>query len=162
VGCLVLCGTPGGVWTVEVEAALAGIGERLREAGGLAGPGGAALGAAFKARAPGRAFLYDQISSFNTLPDLPAMLAQIGSVRIAPDDLSGFRIPTLVVAGHDDVLFPLDAMKSVAAAIPGAELVEFETAGHSAYFEEPERFNQVVSAFVARHAGGAGALPGAD
>ena len=61
------------------------------------------------------------------------------------------RTPTLVIAGHRDVLFPLDAMQSVAAAIPGAQLAEFEGAGHSTYFEEPERFNALVAEFLEKH-----------
>ena len=42
-------------------------------------------------------------------------------------------------------------MRSVAAAIPGAELCEFERAGHSTYFEEPGRFNARVSQFLEKH-----------
>ncbi len=148
---LVLCGTPGGVWTDEVARALAGIGERLRDAGGLTGPGGAALGDSFKRDRPDLAFLYDQISAFNQLGDPAPMLAQIASARIRPEELAGFRTPTLVVAGHRDVLFPLDAMRSVAAAIPGAELAEFEAAGHSTYYEEPDRFNALVGEFLRKH-----------
>ncbi len=148
---LVLCGTPGGIWTDEVAAALAGVGQRIRDAGGLTAPGGPALGASFAARAPRSAFLYEQISSFNALSDPTPLLGQIGGVRLGADDLSGYATPTLVLAGHEDVLFPLAAMRSVASRIPGAKLVEFEATGHSTYFEEPERFNAVVEGFLAEH-----------
>ena len=65
--------------------------------------------------------------------------------------LEGFATPTAILMGHEDVLFPPDAMRSVAATIPGAELVEFPTAGHSTYFEQPARFNEVVADFLAKH-----------
>ncbi len=148
---LVLCGTPGGVWTEEVQIAFRDVGERVQASGGLTGPGGAALGVGFRSRAPGLAFLYDQISAFNRTDELAPMLMQIASQRIAPEELTGYSVPTLVIAGRQDVLFPLEAMRSVAAALPGAELTEIEAAGHSTYFEEPEDFNARVAAFLDAH-----------
>ncbi len=147
---LVLCGTPGGVWTDEVAAALAGVGERIQAAGGLSGPGGPALGRSFAEKEPRLAFLYDQISGFNVV-DLAPLLGQIGSVRIDAARLAGFATPTAILMGHEDVLFPPEAMRSVAATIPGAALVEFPDAGHSTYFEQPDRFNEVVADFLAKH-----------
>ncbi len=147
---LVLCGTPGGMWTPAVERSFAGIPQRLEGTAGLVGPGGAALAADFAKREPQHAFLYEQISSFNSGPD-PALLQQIDSVRITAEDLSDHRVPTLVVAGRHDVLFPPDALRDVAAHIPGAELVELEGSGHSTYFEEPERFNAVLADFLDRN-----------
>lgn len=148
---LALCGTPGGVWTQEVAAALAGVGERIRDAGGLSAPGGPALGASFAARDPRGAFLYDQISAFNALADPSPLLGQIGAVRFDASSFAEYATPTLVIAGREDVLFPPDAMESVARTIPGAQLSWFETAGHSTYFEEPDRFNELVADFLARH-----------
>lgn len=147
---LVLCGTPGGIWTDEVAAALAGVGERIQAAGGLSGPGGPALGRSFAEKEPRLAFLYDQLSAFNVL-DLQPLLGQIGSVRIDAASLDGYRTPTAVLMGHEDVLFPPEAMRSVASMIPDAELVEFPTAGHSTYFEQPDRFNEVIAEFLAKH-----------
>jgi 3-oxoadipate enol-lactonase len=148
VSALVLCGTPGGLWTDAVAASLAGIGERVARDGGIVGPGGAALGASYRAANPEGAFLYDQIAAFNV--DLEAgAVAKIGGVRIAPEDLDGFATPTLVVSGDEDVLFPPEALTSVAEAVPGARLERLEATGHSAYFERPERFNRLVLDFLA-------------
>ncbi len=44
-------------------------------------------------------------------------------------------MPTLVTVGELDVLVPLAASEELAAAIPGAELVVFEGAGHLASIE---------------------------
>ena len=101
--------------------------------------------------------LYDQIGTLNQ-----ASLGWLGRLfepeaRVAPAALAGFRVPTLVVAGSDDLLFPLEAMRAVARDIPGAEFSLFDGAGHSTYFEMAARFNDVVGDFVARHLSGAGA-----
>jgi len=148
---LVLCGTPGGVWTPEVAEALRSVGDRIRERGGLTGPGGAAIAESFAEQSPHLAFLYDQISSFNQLGEVGPVLGQISELRFETDDLASLKTPTLVIAGTEDVLFPLDAMRSVAGGLPGAELTEMEGAGHSTYFEKPEAFNRLVADFVSRH-----------
>lgn len=140
---LVLCGTPGGLWTDAVAGAFAGIAQRVAEDGGIVGPGGAALGATYQKENPTGAFLYDQIAGFN-LGLEPGAVARIAGVRIAAEDLESFRTPTLVVSGDEDVLFPPAALESVAAAIPGARFERFEATGHSTYFERPDRFNALV------------------
>lgn len=149
VRCLVLCGTPGGLQTPKVEQSLAQVAERVRRTG-LTGPGGAALAADFPGRDRERAFLYEQISGFNrALP--PSLATRIRDARTRPDELAGYRVPTLVIAGSEDALFPPEALREVADAIPGAEFTEFEGAGHSTYFEQPERFNSTVAAFIEKH-----------
>ena len=57
-------------------------------------------------------------------------------------------MPTLVIAGSKDVLFTPEVLREVADTIPGAELVELDGAGHSTYFEQPERFNATVAEFL--------------
>ena len=44
--------------------------------------------------------------------------------------LKALRVPTLVIHGIDDVLVPIENGRLVAAAVPGARLVEFEGMGH--------------------------------
>lgn len=151
VSALVLCGTPGGLWTDVVAESFAGIVDRASAGGGLVGPGGAALGATYRKSNPAGAFLYEQISSFNCGLGRGAV-GGIASVRIAPEEVSDYRTPTLVISGSEDVLFPPDALESVAEALPGARLEHFEDAGHSTYFEQPDRFNEVVLEFVEAHA----------
>lgn len=148
VRCLVLCGTPGGLWTPKVEQGFGQVAERVRRTG-LTGPRGAALADNFPDLDPGRAFLYEQISSFNQgLP--PSLMGKIQSARTGPDELQGYRVPTLVIAGSKDVLFAPETLREVADAIPGAEFVEFDGAGHSTYFEQPGRFNATVAEFIGK------------
>ena len=44
--------------------------------------------------------------------------------------LKQLRVPTLVIHGIDDVLVPIENGRLVAAAVPGARLIEFEGMGH--------------------------------
>jgi pimeloyl-ACP methyl ester carboxylesterase len=48
-----------------------------------------------------------------------------------PDDLSALAgIPTVVVHGAVDPLFPVEHGRALAAAIPGARLLEIDGMGH--------------------------------
>jgi pimeloyl-ACP methyl ester carboxylesterase len=58
--------------------------------------------------------------------------------------------PTLVTVGDLDVLLPVAASRELAAAIPGAELVVFDGAGHLATMEAADRFNEVTLAWLQR------------
>jgi pimeloyl-ACP methyl ester carboxylesterase len=60
--------------------------------------------------------------------------------------LKKVRVPTLVIHGKDDVLVPVNNGRIVAAAVPGARLLEFEGMGH----DLPRRvWPQVLDAIVA-------------
>jgi 3-oxoadipate enol-lactonase len=144
VAALVLSGTPGGVFTPKVIEAFRAIGRLAAGEGIRAGP---ALAPDFPEREPARAFLYDQIAGLNDgLP--PAALATLAEARVEPAELAVYRVPTLLVAGERDQLFPPDALKEAAAQIPGCRIVDFAGAGHSPYFEDAPRFNRIVEEFL--------------
>ncbi len=71
------------------------------------------------------------------------------SLDISTSELSALVIPTLVVAG--DTSHP--ALKSVArrlaAAVPGARLVQIANCGHVTYAEQPDAFAHAVATFAA-------------
>jgi pimeloyl-ACP methyl ester carboxylesterase len=46
------------------------------------------------------------------------------------DETRTIRVPTLIVHGSEDPIFPFDHAEALAAAIPGATLVRWEGAGH--------------------------------
>jgi pimeloyl-ACP methyl ester carboxylesterase len=70
---------------------------------------------------------------------LVAILAADGRL----ERLSHVRVPTLVIHGVDDILVPVENGRRVAAAVPGARLLEFEGMGHNV----PERvWPQVMDA----------------
>jgi len=66
--------------------------------------------------------------------------------------LHGVRVPTLVIHGKDDILVPIENGRLVAAAVPGARMLELEGMGH----DIPKRvWPQIIDAIVetARKAG---------
>ena len=149
VAALVLAGTPGGLFTETVAASMAKIGERIGAEGVVSN---VAVAPDFPERRSDLAFLYDRINALNTGFD-QSTLARSGdeSARIRPEALEGYAVPTLVLSGERDALFPPDVLKHVAETIPGAEIRSFPGVGHSTYFEEPDGFNQVVGEFLSRH-----------
>ena len=59
--------------------------------------------------------------------------------------------PALVVGFADDRTLPAKLAREVAEAIPGAEYVEIERAGHFGYLEQPAEVNRVLVEFCERH-----------
>ena len=70
--------------------------------------------------------------------------------------LSGVAVPTTVVVGSRDLLTPPRLGRGLAAAIPGARLVELPGAGHMLPYEEPDRLaDLILSAGTTTPEGGA-------
>jgi proline iminopeptidase len=65
------------------------------------------------------------------------------------DRLDEIRIPTLVLAGHDDFLFPPESQALLAAGIPGARLRIIERAGHNPQTERTDETLAAVADFLA-------------
>jgi proline iminopeptidase len=65
------------------------------------------------------------------------------------DRLSEIKVPTLVVAGRHDFLFPPEHQAILAAKIPDARLVLIERAGHNPQIEQPAEVIRVVRDFMA-------------
>ena len=63
--------------------------------------------------------------------------------------LPEIRVPTLITAGRHDEFTPRQA-EVVHHGIPGSELVTFEDSSHMQFTEEPERYHDVVAAFLDR------------
>ena len=63
--------------------------------------------------------------------------------------LGEIDVPTLVTSGRHDEATPLIA-ETVKNGIPGAEWVVFEESSHMAHAEEPERYMEVLDAFLGR------------
>jgi len=63
--------------------------------------------------------------------------------------LSGFRVPTLIIVGACDIPDVHAHAGAFEAGIAGARRIVLPDAGHLAYLEQPERFNQAVTEFLA-------------
>ena len=67
-------------------------------------------------------------------------LVAILTAKSRLERLRRITAPTLVIHGIDDILVPVENGRRVAAAVPGARLLEFEGMGHNL----PERFWPVI------------------
>lgn len=63
-------------------------------------------------------------------------------------DLKKIRVPTLILHGLNDqvCLFPLATAQK--ESIPNARLVPFESCGHFLFYDQLDKFNQEISAFI--------------
>ena len=65
-------------------------------------------------------------------------------------DLPKIAVPTLLVAGSDDVTAPAPLMGRMAKQIPGTEFVVLRGCGHLGQMDQPDAFNQVLEGFLRR------------
>jgi pimeloyl-ACP methyl ester carboxylesterase len=75
--------------------------------------------------------------------------AIIGRVDSRPH-LKDIACPTLVVAGRDDQVMPVELLKEVADGIPGARLTVIEDCGHMAALEQPARVLEALLPWLER------------
>ena len=68
------------------------------------------------------------------------------------DHLARIAVPTLVLAGEKDTNAPVPMMEKMAQKIPDAEFFVISGVGHLAPMENPEAFNQLILAFLVKHA----------
>lgn len=79
----------------------------------------------------------------------PSEFHCIGSLRDwdITDQLHRISVPTLLVSGRYDEATPL-IVGTIHERIPGAQWVMFEESSHMPHVEEPDRYRDVVSAFL--------------
>ncbi len=111
-----------------------------------------AMGAKGAARAPALHLLYrtiDEMAGTLEKEKLRAGLRRTATRTLA--DLRDFPVPTLLIAGADDTVFPPFLSAAIAAKLPHGEAKMIPDAGHSPYFDHAATFNALVEAFLARH-----------
>ena len=78
------------------------------------------------------------------------IVGALTAMRDRPDSsatLATINIPTLIVAGEEDVLTPPSDARAMHDAIPGSRLEIIAGAGHLSNLERPAAFNHVLSEF---------------
>lgn len=90
--------------------------------------------------------LLDSVSRIHEASYQKTLEASVAQDRAAP--VERISVPTLVMAGEEDTVYPPELAREMARRIPGAELVMFERTGHLANLEQPERFNDTVLKFL--------------
>ncbi|MDD9268257.1 alpha/beta fold hydrolase [Paenibacillus sp. GCM10023248] len=63
-------------------------------------------------------------------------------------DLYRIAVPTLIVHGIHDKVIPFAQAQEMHQKISNSQLVPFSYSGHGAFYEERDKFNQVVSQFL--------------
>lgn len=80
-----------------------------------------------------------------------AVRAAIHRMMHRPDStplLAQIQVPTLVITGDEDELIPIDESRAIANAVGGATLVIIPRAGHLSNLEQPDPFNNALTAFL--------------
>jgi pimeloyl-ACP methyl ester carboxylesterase len=65
------------------------------------------------------------------------------------DRLAGIKVPTLALAGEDDMVTPVSGMQKIAQSIPAALLFTFPKTGHAPHAEYPADFNRMLQTHLA-------------
>jgi pimeloyl-ACP methyl ester carboxylesterase len=144
---LVLAGTAGfgvaaGLFSVPVRFVT---GDRRVERL-LAGRLGPALSRGAVGRQPRQAHLVATRDAFLSLPtDVRRQFLTALQAMDFRAGLPGVAVPTTVVVGSRDLLTPPRLARALAAAVPGARLVEVPGAGHMLPYEEPARLADIIS-----------------
>jgi pimeloyl-ACP methyl ester carboxylesterase len=95
--------------------------------------------------------LYRSIDDMAGIADKEKVRAGLRrTAQRTPAELKDFRVPTLLIAGGEDVVFPPFLASAIAATLPCGEAELIPDAGHSPYFEQAATFNGLVEAFLVR------------
>lgn len=81
---------------------------------------------------------------------LPARVWKAALRGLAESPLPNPAVPTRILWGDEDALFPRDGQEAMAAAIPGAELIVYEGVGHALHWEQPRRAAGDIATFSLR------------
>jgi 3-oxoadipate enol-lactonase len=90
--------------------------------------------------------LLDSVERIHEASYQKTLEASVAQDRAAP--IEKISVPTLVIAGEEDTVYPPGLAREMARRIPGADLLMLEGTGHLANLEQPERFNQAVLTFL--------------
>ena len=99
-------------------------------------------------RASNLDFLYRSIAKLNP-PRPKDFLAPIPGYRgSSAERLAKAGFPILFVVGDHDAITPPEIIERCHGAVPGSRFTKIADSGHSAYFEQPDAFNQTVLEFL--------------
>jgi len=101
-----------------------------------------------KERASHLDFLYRSIGRLNP-PRPKDFLAPIPGYRgSSAERLADADFPVLFLVGRYDAITPPEIIERCHRAVPGSRYEVIEDSGHSAYFEQPQAFNDAVMSFL--------------
>lgn len=140
---LVLADTTGGIGDASVVSLLADVHppeDPLRRA----------LSDGFIAAHPDLTFLFGSIGRINQPMPLSVVSDMFRNAEgPQASDLAAMRVPTLLVVGEEDAIFPVHVIEATHRLIPGSRLAVVPGAAHSTHFEQADAFNRLLREFIA-------------
>ncbi len=106
------------------------------------------LSASFIKENPDLTFLYQQIQGLNPPRGEDGIISGF-RLKDGPNvaDFAGWAVPTLLIVGKEDAIFPPDVIAEVWKVIPDSRMEVIPGAAHSAHFEQADVFNSLLSEF---------------
>jgi 3-oxoadipate enol-lactonase len=96
-----------------------------------------------------RTFLYQEIDALSGV-DKIKLRQRLQDTLVRPAEvLRTLDVPTLWLAGDEDIVYPPFLSGILAQLMPNARAARVAQAGHSVYFERPAEFNRIVDEFLA-------------
>lgn len=107
------------------------------------------IGKLFAPTAPGGLReTWREIMAATTPVGTAAALIAIKNRSDSTETLGKIDLPTLVVAGREDVISPPDEVRGIHEGIAGSRFEVIEGAGHMAPLEQPDRFVEILRTFL--------------
>ncbi|MFU0826187.1 MAG: Proline iminopeptidase [Lachnoclostridium sp.] len=77
-----------------------------------------------------------------------AFMAEAWIKEVLFHDLSSIRVPTLIIQGIHDLVVPFSLAEVQNQYIKNSKLIPFDFSGHATFYEEKDKFNEVVTCFI--------------
>ena len=93
----------------------------------------------------------ERVRSLALTSSTEAISGAITALMMRPDStptLAKIHVPTLIIAGAEDVITPPALSEKMHNAMPGSELVLIPEAGHLSSLERPDVFNDTLANFL--------------
>jgi len=94
---------------------------------------------------------FDAVHRMVAQAPVEGIVGALEAMMVRPDStatLPTIDVPTLVLAGEEDVPTPVKEARAMAQRIPGARLEVIAQAGHLANMERPAAFNHLLTEFL--------------
>jgi pimeloyl-ACP methyl ester carboxylesterase len=98
-----------------------------------------------------RAGVVEQVTRLILEQEPAAVARALRAMAARPDSselLPAIAVPTLVVAGEEDVTTPAEGAQALAATIPGAKFAKIFSAGHLPSIEVPDELDRALLQFL--------------
>jgi len=105
----------------------------------------------FWQRDPSRYSLYEQLAGLNVRVK-PRRAFALGAARNDLAPVAEHKVPLMIISGDEDSAPVKAAITELAAQMPNLEHHVVAPSGHLTFFEQPEQFNERLSAFLKTHA----------